>query len=179
MPPSSARRRKTTRSCCGSAARTPGLEGIPGFSELEEVAQLRATYQSYASVLNLIAGVLTAIAGVMAYFILLNLASMYVNQKKRELTIMRVNGFTVGEVVRYVAGESVATTVLGIALGLVLGTLLSDRVLALIEDDTLRLLHGVRWSGWLLGALITVVFSAVIYALALRKVKDLKLTDVA
>ncbi len=155
------------------------VAAIPGVDAFEEVAQRRETYQSYASVLNLIAGVLTLIAALMAYFILLNLASMYVNQKKRELTIMRVNGFTVKEVIRYVAGESIATTAIGIVLGLVLGTLLTNRILSLLEGDTLQLIHSVQWSGWLFGALITVVFSVVIYAVALRKVKYLKLTDVA
>ncbi len=87
------------------AALREQLGGIEGFEAMSEAAVLRATYQSFAGVLNLIAGVLTLVAALMAYFILLNLASMYVNQKKRELTIMRVNGFTVKEVIRYVAGD--------------------------------------------------------------------------
>ena len=155
------------------------VKDIPGTDEITEIAKLRETYESYAGILNLISLMMTGIAAMMAYFILLNLANMYVNQKKRELTIMRVNGFTVKEVIRYVAGESIATTLAGIIFGLLLGSLLGRRMLGLMENAQLRFVHSIQFSAWAYAAVITTVFSLIIYAVALRKVKYLKLTDVA
>ncbi|MCR4804043.1 MAG: ABC transporter permease [Clostridia bacterium] len=155
------------------------VQAIDGVEEIAEVAETRALYQSLASVLNLIALMFVGIAGMMAYFILLNLVNMYINQKKRELTIMRVNGFTIREVDNYVLREMVVSTALGIALGLGAGTLLGYRVILLLEGTTVRFMRGIQWEAWLFAALITVVFAAVVNAAALRKVKYLKLTDVA
>jgi len=155
------------------------LEQIPGITQISEIREIRETYQGFAGILNLIVAILTGIAGLMAYFIILNLASMYINQKKRELTIMRINGFTTKEVIRYVAGESVATTVAGIILGIVLGSLLGYRMLRLLENEQLHFIHSVQPGAWGIAILITIVFSLVIYSIALRPVKDLKLTDVA
>ena len=152
---------------------------VDGVEEITEVAETRAMYQSLASVLNLIALMFVGIAGMMAYFILLNLVNMYINQKKRELTIMRVNGFTVREVDNYVLREMVVSTALGIVLGLGAGALLGYRVIRLLESASVRFMRGVQWEAWLLAALITVVFAVAINAAALRKVRYLKLTDVA
>ncbi len=155
------------------------VQAIDGVEEIAEVAETRALYQSLASVLNLIALMFVGIAGMMAYFILLNLVNMYINQKKRELTIMRVNGFTIREVDNYVLREMVVSTALGIALGLGAGTLLGYRVILLLEGTTVRFMRGIQWEAWLFAALITIVFAVVVNAAALRKVKYLKLTDVA
>ena len=108
-----------------------------------------------------------------------NTASRTIHQKKRELTIMRVNGFTVREVNGYVVREAVFTTIAGIVLGIAAGALLGYRVLTLVESVALHVVLTVQPLAWLLGAVIAAVFAVAIYALALRKIKDLKLTDVA
>ena len=152
---------------------------IEGVEDITDTAETRAMYQSFASVLNLIALMFVGIAGLMAYFILLNLVNMYINQKKRELTIMRVNGFTIREVNQYVLREMIVSTALGIVLGLGAGTLLGYRVVRLLETTSVRFMRGIQWEAWLGAALITIVYAVIINAAALRKVKYLKLTDVA
>lgn len=116
-------------------------------------------------------------AGMMAYFILLNLTGMYLMQKQRELTVMRINGFTTREVIRYVSRETVFTTVLGVAFGLGLGALMGWLILRFLEQDHVQFVRTVTPVGMLLAAGITVLFTACINAIALRKVRNLKLTD--
>ena len=152
---------------------------VEGVEAITDISETRAMYQSLASVLNLIALMFVGIAGLMAYFILLNLVNMYINQKKRELTIMRVNGFTIREVNNYVLREMIVSTALGIILGLGAGTLLGHRVIRLLENTSVRFMRGIQWEAWLGAALITIVYAVVINMAALRKVKYLKLTDVA
>ncbi len=150
-----------------------------GVEELTNISELRKTYQSYASVLNLIALMFTGIAGMMAYFILLNSVNMYVNQKQYELIIMRVNGFTVREVLRYVSMELVISTLAGIVVGWGAGSVLAYRVIRLLESSQLQFVRSIQGMAWLWAALITIVFSAAISFLALRKIPRLKLTDAA
>ena len=158
---------------------TETVRALDGVETITDIAETRQTYQAIASVLDLIALMLVFIAGLMAYFILLNLVSMYISQKKRELTIMRVNGFTIREVDRYVLLDLIFTTVLGIVLGLGAGSLLGYRVLRLMENPTNFYIHSVQWSAWILASVITFIYAVVIVMTALRKVKHFKLTDVA
>ena len=62
------------------------IKTVKGVGEITDSIQLHETFLSYAAMLDLIAVILTVIAGLMAYFILLNLVNMYFNQKKKELT---------------------------------------------------------------------------------------------
>ena len=104
---------------------------------------------------------------------------MYLNQKRKELTIMRINGFTVKEVIGYVSRESFITTGRGIILGLISGTLLAMRMLELIQSSGVNSPRGIQWLAWLLAAVITILFSVIINAIAMRKIKYLKLSDAA
>jgi len=137
----------------------------------------RKSIEDITSVTNYLALIMVFLAGLMSYFILLNLVNMNINQKKRELTIMRINGFTVREVKAYIQKESIASTIIGIVIGLILGQLLSIKVLSAVEGSILFFMKNIQWSAWLLAAAITAVFAFVINAIALRQVKNLNLSD--
>ena len=152
------------------------VKGIESMTDIEEQQKI---YKSYASLVDVFALLFTVIAGMMAYFILLNIINMYVNQKKTELIIMRINGFTVREVLLYVSMELVVSTVSGVVIGWGAGSLLAYRVIRLIESENLHLVRSIQWTSWIWAALITLVFMAAISFLALRRIPRLKLTDAA
>ena len=152
---------------------------VKGFDSVTDMKQTKADYIQLTGVLDLMSLILTFIAGFMAYFILLNLVNMYLNQKRKELTVMRINGFTVKEVIGYVSRESFITTGIGIILGLISGSLLAMRMLELIQSSGVNSPRGIQWLAWLLAAVITILFSVIINSIAMRKIKYLKLSDAA
>ena len=154
------------------------VSGVSGFMDLSNTQSKYNEIKKLASVLDYLSVLFIGIAALMAYFILLNLVNMYINQKKRELTIMRINGFTVKETIRYVSLELIVSTVLGIAAGLLAGSALGYRIITLLEGIDLHIIKTVQFGAWGVAALITFVFSALISAWALRKVRYLKLTDI-
>ena len=152
------------------------LEAIPGVQSFTHSDERRSNFDSMISIAKVVVVLLTAMAFIMAYFILLNLVNMYVNQKKRELVVMRVNGFTVRETKNYVWRELQLTTILGILLGIAAGAYLAHYIILLLEgincfDRT------IYPTGWGIAAGITAIFSMVISMMALHKVRDLKLRD--
>ena len=90
---------------------------------------------------------------------------------------MRINGFTAGETAGYVLGESLVTHILGICLGIVGGAWLGRRIILLMEGRQLHIVRGVQPLGWLLSALIMLLFSFVIHAVIVRAVVRLKPTE--
>ena len=155
------------------------LPSIKGFESIASTKQTRNRFTESTASLQAITFLLILAAGMMAYFVLLNLINMYLNQKKKELTIMRVNGFTTKEVIRYVGGESVLTTCLGIIVGLVLGSVLGYLIIRFLEQVQFGMIRHVSFSACLYSALLTGLFSLIINLIALRKVKHLKLSDIA
>lgn len=153
------------------------LSQVKGYESLSPATEDKGKLELVTNVFNKVAILLLVIAGLMAYFILLNITKMYVIQKTRELTIMRINGFTVKEVKRYLNTETIITSVIGILLGIGVGALMGYVVIRFIEMPHAQFVRTPYVLGWLISAAITAVFSVAINAFGTRKVKDLKLTD--
>ena len=137
----------------------------------------KANFESYVAISAAILVLLTVMSFVMAFFILLNLVNMFISQKKRELAVMRINGFTVRETKAYVGREIVLTTLGGILIGIPLGAVLAQRIIIILEgincfDRALYL------PGLLIAAVVTALFSLFVGLWALRTVRTLDLTDV-
>lgn len=156
---------------------TDKVSQISGFTKISDIGKQYETIMALTTPLNMISLILIGIAGLMALFILLNLVNMYVNQKKKELTIMRINGFTVKETIRYVSLELIVCTVLGIVIGLGTGALLGSHILGLLEGANMYLIKTVQIEALAIAALITTVYSVLVSAWSLRKVKYLKLNE--
>ena len=136
-------------------------------------------FRAATSVINIVVILFILMAAVMAGVVLMNLTNIYILQKKRELTVMRINGFTTKEVIAYVTRETVFTTILGILLGLAAGSYVGYRIVRAMEQSFIQLERGVCFPAWGYAAAMTVLFTVIVNVIALRKVKNLKLTDVA
>ena len=156
---------------------TDSVKGIHGYKEMSSTSERRNNSMALVSVLDVISLMFIVIAAMMDYFVLLNLVNMYINQKTRELTIMRINGFTVGETIRYVSLELVVSTILGILLGWAAGIGLAYRVISVLEPNDIYFTKSIQFGAIGIASLISIVFTAAVAAWALRKVKHLKLTD--
>ena len=154
------------------------LRSVEGFTSYEASDSARALFRSATSVLNGIVFLFIGMAGIMAGVVLMNLTNIYIMQKKRELTIMRINGFTVKEVIVYVLRETFLTTAAGILLGLAFGSWMGYKIVRSMEQSFMQFDRSVSLLAWLIGAAITIAFTVIVNAIALRKVRHLKLTDV-
>lgn len=105
------------------------------------------------------------------------LTGTYIMQKKRELILMRINGFSYGELVGYLLRETVLTALTGILLGIAAGCGIGYYIVRSVELPYAQFDRGVYVPAWLYAAGITALFTVVINAIALRSVKKLKLTD--
>ena len=155
------------------------LRELPGYIDYTPSDVDKAMFEAATSVINGLVALFIFMAAVMAGVVLLNLTNIYILQKKRELTVMRINGFTTREVIAYVTRETVFTTILGILLGFAAGSFVSYRIVRALEQSFIQLERGICFSAWGYAAAMTVFFTVIVNAIALRKVKHLKLTDVA
>ncbi len=155
------------------------LKQLVGFEDYTPSDEGKAMFRAATSVINIVVILFILMAAVMAGVVLMNLTNIYILQKKRELTVMRINGFTTKEVIAYVTRETVFTTILGILLGLAAGSYVGYRIVRAMEQSFIQLERGVCFPAWGYAAAMTVLFTVIVNIIALRKVKNLKLTDVA
>ena len=154
------------------------LKELTGFESLTSSASDKAMFEASPSVVIAVVVLFIVMAAVMAGVVLLDLTNIYILQKKRELTVMRINGFTVSEVIGYVAQETIVTTVLGMVLGIVLGSGISYRIIRAMEQPFIQFERRVSIPSWIAGALITVLFTVIINMISMRQVKNLRLSEI-
>lgn len=153
------------------------LEGVEGFLSLSSAETYREMFEGFSTILNLVILLLGILAVMIACFILLNLVNTYVSNKTRELTIMRINGFTTKETIRYASRESYVTTLAGILLGLATGWLLGTVICRALDQPFIQMVRDPHWITFAASGLITAVISGIIHYLSFRKIRDLKLSD--
>ncbi|MBR5658135.1 MAG: ABC transporter permease [Lachnospiraceae bacterium] len=150
---------------------------VEGFESMEAADAERTMFESLTSVVNGVILLLVFLAALMAAVVLSNLAHMYMLQKEKELTIMRINGFTVSETVGYMVRDTIITTLAGIVIGCAAGSGMAYYIIRSLEQPFTRMIRSVSPMAWLIGAGITLVFTVLVHAVILRKIKYMKLSD--
>ena len=153
------------------------LTKIDGYDSYGRSDSDKALFASSSTLVVAIVALFIFMAAVMAGVVLTNLTNSYLLQKKPELTIMRINGFTVREVIGYVTRETVFTTVGGTIIGIAMGAAIAYRITRSLETAFVQYNRSVSLPAWAFGAVITAFFTLLINVIVLRQVKHLKLTD--
>ena len=159
------------------ASLTDRLKDISGFLALSSAETYRTLFESFTTVLNLVILLMGLLAVMIACFILLNLVNTYVMSKKQELTIMRINGFTTKETIRYASLESYGTTLAAIPLGIAVGWLIGSAARSGLDQPFIQFCRDPHWVSFAASALVTILISGTIHWFSFRKIRDLKLSD--
>ena len=153
------------------------LADVRGLVKVADAAEQRHMIEQFTAQLNFVVWLMLFIAGMMACFIVANFTMTYIQRKTRELTIMRINGFSAAECIRYSAVDLVVTTVLGTLIGLAVGHLVGHAVLSTTETPYIQMVRQSSPQTYLYSALITCGFSILTNSFALQRIKKLKLSD--
>ena len=153
------------------------LADVKGLVKVNDASAERNVIGQFTASLNFVVWLMLFIAAIMACFIVANFSMTYVQRKTRELTIMRINGFTTRECISYAAVDLIVTTILGTLLGLPLGGFLGHIILSTTETPYIQMIRENVPQTYLYSTLITCGFSALTNSYALRKIKGLKLSD--
>ena len=113
----------------------------------------------------------------MALLVLLNLNVVAISEKKRELIIMRINGFSIGATKKYVYRDNIVLTVLGILFGIVIGIGLSVWILNVIQGPSDNFLTEPNLIACLTGAGLSIVFAIITNMISLRKIDKFNVYD--
>ena len=153
------------------------IAGIEGSESYTSSDSDKESFESATTIVTVIVLLFIVMAALMAAVVVMCLTNTYILQKKTEMTVMRINGFTTGEVIGYVLRETVLTTIAGILLGFAIGSCVAYIIIRTLESMFIQYDRSVSFAAWAIGAALTVFFTVVINAIVLRQVRHLKLTD--
>ena len=155
------------------------LAGVEGFGQIvDDKSGQYTVFASFSSVSRAVVLIYLALAVLMATVVLLNLNVMFIDEKKRELIVLMINGFSVKQAKRYIYNDTVFLTALGIILGLALGTVAGLISVWSMEPATASFYKVLDWPALGIATAVSIVLSTVMSAIALRRIPAFKLTDI-
>ncbi len=137
----------------------------------------RKTAENMLEALNIVTVVLIVSAGLLAYIVVFNLNNINITERRRELATIKVLGFYDGEVAMYVYRENIILTVLGIAVGALLGTVLHQYVIVTVEVDMVMFGRQVMPASYAYSALLTMLFAVLVNWMMFYKLKEINMVE--
>ena len=144
---------------------------------VSQINDLKNTFSGMMQKIDIIVVVLIVSAGVLAFVVLYNLTNINITERTKEIATIKVLGFYDSEVSAYVYRESVALSVIGTLVGLVLGIFLHMFVIHSVEVDAVMFGRTIKPMSYVFSALLTLVFSALVNLVMHRKLRHISMVE--
>ena len=148
-----------------------------GVLNAELVSQTRKSFDNLIRSIDYIVLVIIVASGLLAFIVLYNLTNININERKKELATLKVLGFHNEEVTSHIFREIAILTLIGIIVGLFLGTYMHEFIIKTIEDPDSMFGRNIRWMSYVLSAVITLVFSLVVNIFMSRKIRNIEMVE--
>ncbi len=140
--------------------------GVKTISYNDEVIE---TYRNALRSVDMVVVILVVCAALLAFVVLFNLNNINICERKREIATLKVLGFNRHEIVMYIYRETIILTILGCIVGLLFGIWLETFVVVSAEVDYVMFGRQIHAMSYVIAALITIVFSAIVMLFMRRK----------
>lgn len=150
---------------------------------MDEVGSVSFTQDNIQMVLNMLTSIdavvvlIIVCAACLAFVVLYNLSNINIAERVKEIATIKVLGFYDPEVNAYVNRESVALTLIGALLGLVLGIALHQFIIVTVEVDAVMFGRSIEPISFVYAFALTLLFSAVVNLVMNRKLKRVSMVE--
>ena len=121
--------------------------------------------------------VLIISAGLLAFIVLYNLTNINITERQKEIATIKVLGFHDKEVSGYVYRETIILSIIGTAVGLILGIFLHAFVVKVAEIDSIMFGRDIYLQSYLFSAFLTMVFSLLVNIFMNKKLRNINMVE--
>lgn len=129
------------------------------------VASTQVSLESLSKIfasLDTIVVILVIFSGALAFVVLYNLSYINISERQREIATLKVLGFTNKEIDGYIIKEEIIITVIGILIGLIIGTWFSMLIVETIEIDIVEFIKNITSLSYLKTLCFMLLFSTIV-----------------
>ena len=154
------------------------LEGVPGFLGVHDYyTTMQGSFDVIIGVVSAIAVLYLVLSILMALFILLDLFVMFVEEKKRELITLMINGYKLRFVKKYIYCDTIFLTAAGVILGIAAGVLLSYWNVNMMTSDVTYCLHRISILSCFGASALSSLLTAIMCLIAMKRISAFQLAD--
>ncbi|MBU3092058.1 ABC transporter permease [Clostridium sp. CF011] len=127
--------------------------------------------------INSVVLVLIVSAGVLAFVVIYNLTNININERKRELSTIKLLGFYDSELALYIYRENIILTVIGSLTGIAVGILLCGFVINTSETNVMMFMRKIDPIYFLYSVLLTISFSIIVNLVMYREFGNIDMIE--
>ena len=135
-------------------------------------------FDEFANIAGAIVIVYLVLSVLMAIIVLYDLDSVFIDEKKKELIILMINGFSIKDARAYIYRDTVFLSVLGIICGVIFGCIMGNITVFTLEPDMGFFIKTIDLKACLIGACVSGALAAILCSIAMRKISRFKLADI-
>ncbi|MEG0025992.1 MAG: FtsX-like permease family protein [Bacilli bacterium] len=135
------------------------IKKIDGISSITFNSSSRGFFDNSMQNFSYVSLVLIISAGLLAFVVLYNLASVNISERKRELASIKVLGFYDKEVYKYISRETTILTIIGIIVGIGVGNVLTTFIIKTCELDMIMFDPTITFKSYIYAVIITIFFT--------------------
>ncbi len=155
------------------------LFSVDGYQALvDDFKTATYAYDELKEILTTVVLIYLLLSALMALMVLLNLDVMFVDEKKKELIVLMICGFSTKDAKAYIYRDSIALTIIGILLGVLLGAIMGGITVWALEPESGYFIKGFNEVAALVGIIGAGVFAAAVLIWSLRRIPKFDLTDI-
>lgn len=148
-----------------------------GVNTVNFISSLSDNFDTMISSLNYVIMVIVLFAGLLAFIVLYNLTNINITERLREIATIKVLGFYDREVSAYIYRETGFLTLLGGALGLIMGVVLHRFTIATVEVDMVMFGRQIAPMSFIWAILLTALFTVLVDLVMYRKLKKISMVE--
>lgn len=148
-----------------------GVDSVTFYSSLQE------NFTDMIASISMVVVVLVISAAALAFVVLYNLSNVNISERTREIATIKVLGFTSRETSQYVNRESILLTMIGAAVGLIVGIFLHNLIMNLAEMDDIMFGRTIKPISFVISFALTTVFAIIINLVMQRKLKQIQMVE--
>lgn len=135
-------------------------------------------FESFTAISGALVAVYLILAFIMTLLVLLNLFVMFVEEKRVELIVLMINGFSARAAKSYIYRDTIYITFVGLIVGTAFGTMMGRQSISSFENAATAMIKTVDVPACLIASAITAALTAIMVIIAVRRVDKFELTDI-
>lgn len=155
------------------------LKTIDGFTSVQDYYEVsRQSFNAFQSVSTTLVILYTSLSVLMIFLVSLNVLILFIEEKRYELIVLMINGYTRKEAKKYIYLDTIFLSIISILLGCVIGSIVGNNAVSSFEAEAMSLIHKVDINACLIGASATASLTLIVSIIALKRIDRFKLSDI-
>lgn len=116
-------------------------------------------------------------SAILSFVVTYSLLDININERKKEISTIKVLGFRKIEIFKYIYSETILLTIIASLLGIILGIILHKSVIFSMRNTNVIFIETISLKTYILTLILTYIFSFISIVISFRKINVINMVE--